>query len=207
MAKVKISGLANEKDAIYATNLGTDFLAFSFIKNTPHRISEKTACGIISKLPPFVAPVGIFCDEVPNTISKIIKKTNLKYIQLNGFETPEICQSLKSKFEVKIFKFFKITTEENLLLLQDYLQIADYFVIDADFTDNEVVKQNLDFLAKAVEFKTPVFATGKILPENIGNILDKTKVFGVDGGEGLERLPKRKDYDKVNAFIKAVRGL
>ena len=35
--------------------------------------------------------------------------------------------------------------------------------------------------------------------------IEKTQPFGVDVASGIEKSPKRKDYDKMKAFIEAVK--
>ena len=63
MAKVKISELTNYNDALNATNLGADFLSFSFIKESPKKVSEKLFLDITSKLPPFINCVAVFSNN------------------------------------------------------------------------------------------------------------------------------------------------
>jgi phosphoribosylanthranilate isomerase len=207
MAKVKISGITNYDDALNAVNLGADFLGFCFIKSCSKKVSDKLAADIISKLPPFVLPVGVFSNEEEKIILKTIKKCNLKNVQLNGEETPEFCQNLRSSNGVKVFKRFKIEDENSLLKLQRYAANADYFVLDASYDDNGTLKHRYELIAKASEFKVPVFIAGEIAVDGVKEAIEKTSPFGIDGGSQLERLPKRKDYDKMNAFIRYGHGL
>ena len=107
MAKVKISGIASYDDALDATNLGADYIAFSFVKDSPKKVSDKMAKDIILRLPPFVLPVVIFANEEQKTISKIVKKCSLKNIQFDGDEAPEFCNAAREALGVKVFKSFK----------------------------------------------------------------------------------------------------
>jgi len=207
MSKVKISGITNYDDALDATNLGADFLGFCFIKDNPKKVSDKLAAEIVSKLPPFVCAVGIFADEEEKIIAKIIKKCNLKNVQLNGNESPEFCQNLRSSCSVKVFKRFKIDDENSLLQLQAYAANVDYFVLDASYTENEILKHKYELVLKAADYKVPIFISGGISVDDIKDAIEKAAPYGIDGGSKLERLPKRKDYDKMNAFIRYGHGL
>ena len=161
----------------------------------------------MSKLPPFVAPVGVFANEDQKVISKIVKKCSLKNIQFNGSEAPEFCKAAREGLGVKVFKFFKLENEESLLPLENYAGNVDYFVFDVSYTDGETVKQNYALAAKAANIKVPFFISGSIKPEDIEEALEIAIPFGIDGDSGIERLPKRKDYDKMNAFIRYTHGL
>lgn len=207
MAKVKICGLANYNDALDATNLGTDFLGFHFIKESPKKVSEKLVIDIISKLPPFVTPVGIFANEEQKVISKIVKKCGLTSVQFNGEESPEFCKDAKGNFGVKVFKYFKLKNEEDISNLTSYVGNVDYFVLDITYDDGENVKYNYDLASKAGNLNVPFFISGIIMPEDIKEILDEVAPFGIEGDSVIERLPKRKDYDKMSTFIKYAHGL
>jgi len=207
MAKVKICGLANYNDSLDATNLGADFLGFHFIKESPKKVSEKMVIDIVSKLPPFVTPVGVFADADEKTIAKTVKKCGLKNIQFNGGEIPEFCASVRANLGVKVFKFVKLASEEDLQKLAPYAGNADYFVLDVSFLDGETVKHNFELAAKAAAFGVPFFVSGKVAPEEVKEALEKALPFGIDADTGIERLPKRKDYDKMNDLIRYAHGL
>ena len=207
MAKVKICGLANYNDALDATNLGADFLGFHFIKESPKKVSEKLVIDIVSKLPPFVMPVGIFANEDQKVIAKAVKKCALKNIQFNGDEAPEFCKAAQEGLGVKVFKFFKLEAEESLLKLQPYIGNVDYFVIDVSYSEGESVKHNFELASKAAGLKVPVFISGPVTSEDAEDALETAAPFGLDADTGIERLPKRKDYDKMNLFIRRTHGL
>ena len=207
MAKVKISGIAGYDDALDATNLGADFIAFSFVKDSPKKVSEKLAADTISKLPPFVAPIVIFADEEQKVIAKIVKKCALKYIQFDGLEAPEFCNAAREALSVKVFKSFKLENEESLANLAPYASSVDYFILDVSYMDGEVVKQNFELAAKASQFNVPFFIAGNITKDDVKRALEIATPFGIDGDSGIERLPKRKDYDKMNDFIRFGHGL
>jgi len=207
MSKVKISGITNYDDALDATNLGADFLEFCFIKDSSKKVSDKLASEIVSKLPPFVCAVGVFANEEEKIIAKIIKKCSLKNVQLNGNESPEFCQNLRSGCGVKVFKRFKIDDENSLLQLQAYAASVDFFVLDASYSENEILKHKYELILKAAEYKVPIFISGGISVDDVKEAIEKAVPYGIDGGSELERLPKRKDYDKMNAFIRYGHGL
>ncbi|MDR1087502.1 MAG: phosphoribosylanthranilate isomerase [Endomicrobium sp.] len=207
MAKVKICGLANCNDALNATNLGADFVGFHFIKESSRKVSEKLAFDVISKLPPFVTPVAVFCNEDEKALVSVIKKLNIKNVQFNGSETLEYCKTVKDSQNVKIFKFSKVNSNEDMLQVESYKDVVDYLVLDVAYKDGEQTKFNYDIVLKIQGFKIPVFISGDIVAEDIKGFLDKTSPYGFEANESVERLPKRKDYDKMSSFIKAAHGL
>jgi len=207
MAKVKISGIASYDDALDATNLGADFVAFSFVKDSPKKVSAGFAADIISKLPPFVAPVGIFANEEQKVIAKIVKKCSLKNIQFDADEAPEFCGAAREGLGVKIFKSFKLENDESLAKLASYAGSVDFFVLDVSFVDGEILKQNFELAVKAAQFNVPFFIAGNITKDDVKKAMEIAKPFGIDGDGGIERLPKRKDYDKMNDFIRYGHGL
>lgn len=208
MAKVKICGLANYNDALDATNLGADFLGFHFIKESPKKVSEKLVSSIVSKLPPFAGTVGVFADEDLKTVLKTVKKCALKNAQFNGSETPQFCKSAREELGVKVFKYFKLEIGEDLpSKLRPYTDCADYFVVDVSYNGGGTLKYDYEQASKAAGLNVPLFLSGALTPEDVKEALDKASPFGLDADTGIERLPKRKDYDKMNSFIRYTHGL
>ena len=199
MLKVKICGITNYDDALNATNLGADYLGFQLIKDSPKKVSDKMLKEVNEKLPPFVLAVGIFVDQDSKAITKVVKKTGIKVVQLNGSETPEFCKALAVALGVKVFKYMKFTSVADVIKLQPYVGNVDYFVLDIATQD----EQGKEVLALAV----PYFITGNISSENVGEVMEKAKPFGVEADTSIERLQRRKDFNKMADFIKNAHSL
>lgn len=202
--RVKICGITNEEDARWAANLGTDFLGFNFYRKSPRKISVKLASEIIAKIPSWVEGVGVFVNAKINEALKIAAKTNLKIVQLHGNESPRYCAMLKSKNpDLAIIKAIKIRNEDSLQNLSPYKKV-DFFLLDTWVEDKEGGTGqtfNWELARKAKEVGKPIFLSGGLNPENVAEAVEKVKPFGVDVASGVERLPRRKDYEKLKKFI------
>ncbi len=208
MLKVKICGITNYDDALNATNLGADYLGFQLIKDSTKKVSDTMLKDVNEKLPPFVLAVGIFVDQDSKTIAKVVKKTGIKIVQLNGNETPEFCKALAVSLGVKVFKYMKFTSVSDIIKLQPYIGNVDYFVLDISTTDeqgNSVVA--LDSLTGLEQLSVPYFITGNISSENVGDVMEKAKPYGVEADTSIERLQRRKDFNKMADFIKNAHSL
>ncbi len=205
MVKTKICGITCAQDATWAANLGADFIGLNFYKDSPRKISPQNALEILKEIPPFVSSVGVFVNEDSKNIIKLVKKLNLALVQLHGDETVEYCRQLKEAIPgIKIIKAFRVKDETILDALRPYLEIADYFLLDAyveDVAGGTGAIFNWDLAVKAKELGKPVFLAGGLTPENVQEAMDKVKPFAADVASGIERSPKRKDYDKMKDFI------
>ena len=208
MLKVKICGITNYDDALNATNLGADYLGFQIIKDSPKKVSDKMLKEVNEKLPPFVLAVGIFVDQDSKAITKVVKKTGIKVVQLNGSETPEFCKALAVSLGIKVFKYMKFTSVADVIKLQPYIGNVDYFVLDISTKDeqgNDMLA--LEALSGLEQISVPYFITGNISSENVGEVMEKSKPFGVEADTSIERLQRRKDFNKMADFIKNAHSL
>ncbi|MBQ3943221.1 MAG: phosphoribosylanthranilate isomerase [Elusimicrobia bacterium] len=208
MLKVKICGITNYDDALNATNLGADYLGFQLVKDSPKKVSDKLLKEVNEKLPPFVLAVGIFADQDSKAITKVVKKTGIKIVQLNGSETPEFCKALAVSLGIKVFKYMKFTSVTDVIKLQPYIGNVDYFVLDISAKDengNDVLA--LEALSGLEQITVPYFITGNISSENVGEVMEKAKSFGIEADTSIERLQRRKDFNKMADFIKNAHSL
>ena len=208
MLKVKICGITNYDDALNATNLGADYLGFQLIKDSPKKVSDKMLKEVNEKLPPFVLAVGIFVDQDSKSIAKVVKKTGIKVVQLNGNETPEFCKALAVSLSIKVFKYMKFTSVSDIIKLQPYIGNVDYFVLDISTKDeqgNPIVA--VEALSGLEQLSVPYFITGNISSENVSKKKKKSKPYGVEADTSIERLQRRKDFNKMADFIKNAHSL
>jgi len=207
MVRIKICGITNEKDALWAVNMGADYIGFNFYKNSPRKISPKLAAQIIRKLPSFTQPVGVFVNEEMKIVKRIVEKCRLNLVQLHGEETSEYCRELQTQSpKLKIIKVFKIKDKENLEGMGEYG--VDYYLLDScipgiEGGTGEIF--NWDLAVEAKQFGKPIFLAGGLTPDNVIQAIEKVNPYGVDVASGVERTPRRKDYDLMRDFISRIR--
>ena len=85
---VKICGITNEDDALFAVAMGADAVGFIFAPS-PWQIAPQQAYDITRRLPPEILTVGVFRDELPGRVVEIAHRAGVKAVQLHGRETPE----------------------------------------------------------------------------------------------------------------------
>lgn len=209
MTKIKICGVTNTQDALWAVNLGTDYIGLNFYPPSPRKISPKNAKEIAGKLPPFVVPVGIFVDEPVESIAKLVKSVPLKAVQLHGQESPEVCQQIKA-LGVQVIKAIRLSAPLNPADLASYEDTVDMFLFDAASEPAPGGNgQSFDWswLAAAGQLNKPWFLAGGLNPDNIGEAIKKTRPPMVDVCSGIERLPTRKDFEAMKRFVQNVRSV
>ncbi|MDW8328140.1 MAG: phosphoribosylanthranilate isomerase, partial [Anaerolineales bacterium] len=104
--RVKICGITNVEDALAAIDAGADYLGFNFYPKslrylTPERCAEIQSA--IRNHKSAIRTVGIFVNETPEHIARILDRCGLDLAQLHGEETPEMVAALKGR----AFKAFR----------------------------------------------------------------------------------------------------
>jgi phosphoribosylanthranilate isomerase len=84
---VKVCGITNEDDALFAVAMGADALGFVFAPS-PRQVAPQQVFDITRRLPPEILTVGVFRDEHPSRVIKLVHQAGVKAAQLHGNETP-----------------------------------------------------------------------------------------------------------------------
>jgi phosphoribosylanthranilate isomerase len=229
MTKVKICGITNKEDAFWASSLGADFIGVNFYKNSVRKVSVSNAKEIVSSLPKFTTPVGVFVDEELDQLIKICKKVGISYVQLHGNETVEYCKGLKMKLpDVKIIKVIKIKPKcEDQQNIQEYInsifeqvkqfsEVVDYIMFDTyidtvvggtgEMFDWNVLVEIKNLLQKE-NININFFVAGGLNADNVEEVVELLEPWCVDVCSGVERLPRRKDFEKMKTFIRKVKNV
>ncbi|MEY2446414.1 MAG: phosphoribosylanthranilate isomerase, partial [Ilumatobacteraceae bacterium] len=86
---VKICGITNEDDALFAVAMGADAVGFIFAPST-RQIAAQQVFNITRRLPPEILTVGVFRDELPSRVIETVNRAGLKAAQLHGHESPSM---------------------------------------------------------------------------------------------------------------------
>ncbi len=83
MTKIKICGITNADDAVWVANLGADYLGLVFAKESKRKVSIDKAKEIAAVIPPYIEKVGLFVNEEPKIVDKILSLCNLDILQFH----------------------------------------------------------------------------------------------------------------------------
>ena len=207
--KIKICGITNEKDAVWAVNLGAHYLGLNFHSGSPRKISVEMAGRIVKKVPPFVPCLGVFVEQPVDEILKIVGKAGLMGVQLHGEYTPEDCRAISEKMEVTLIRAFRVAEEADLEAIAPFKSVCTHVLLDAK-VEGEPGGTGRTFpwelARRAKSFGPPLFLAGGLTPENVGEAVREVQPFAVDVASGVERTPKRKDLDLLRKFIEEARN-
>ena len=200
--KVKICGMTQLKDALFAVEQGVDAVGFIFYKKSPRAVTMKTVREIITKLPPLVDTVGVFVNESAERLNKIADYCGLDLVQLHGEESPAFCR----KIHRRVIKAFRVKDLQSIKQLEKFSVsgfLLDTFSDDLHGGTGKTFDWNLALPAKKMG---PVILAGGLTPRNILQAVRQVRPYGVDVCSGVEKSPGIKDLEKVRAFLKNIRS-
>lgn len=205
--RVKFCGIASVEDAKKGVSVGADALGFVFFKESPRYIKQEKAEAIIRGLPPFITAVGIFVNEDLGFIEECTERCGLNAVQLHGDEDPKYCFEFKAlRFkDVKLIKAVRIKGKESLSAIEECP--ADAILLDT-YRDEmyggtgRVFDRTLAVLAK--EYGRPLIVAGGLNPDNVYDVIEEIRPYGVDVSSGIESSPGKKNVELMEEFIKEV---
>lgn len=166
-------------------------------------------------IPRRVKRVGLFVDEMPQTVVAYTYNYKLDYIQLHGYELPVEIENLKRTLipdiapDVQIIKAFGISTEQDLEQCAAYEGIADMFIFDYKSAGKGGSGKHFDWtVLEAYRGKTPFLLSGGIGPDDAEAIksFHHPAFAGIDVNSRFETAPAVKDVEMLRKFVEKIRN-
>ena len=192
---VKVCGITTEEDALLAIGLGADALGFNFVPGSSRQIRPAVARDIVRRLPGGVLTVGIFRDELKETVVQTVHEAGLQAAQLHGRESSEDSSWVAERvpYLIKVFVAGDPAIDE----LDRYSATA--VLVDAPEPGSGEV---FDWaVLDGRERGRPLILAGGLNPENVAQAVSVVKPWGVDVASGVEVSPGVKDPVKVREFV------
>jgi phosphoribosylanthranilate isomerase len=196
---VKICGITNEDDALFAVAMGADAVGFVFAPS-PRQIAPQQAFDITRRLPPEVLTVGVFRDEHPSRVIETANRSGVKAVQLHGRETAAQTTEIAGSIRYVIKAFASDSP---------HLRRADQYGTDLVLIDapNPGSGKLFDWdIAAEVPEGLRLILAGGLDPDNVAAAVETVEPWGVDVSSGVEAAPGRKDPTKVRRFIANARA-
>ncbi len=207
--KIKICGITNHEDAVWALNDGAHFIGVDFRRRSPRRVLPAEAKSWVPAMPTFASVVGLFDDESPQEIAELAAEMNLKGVQLNGPQTPQRLKALRRALTITecppfIIKGLAFPGPETLEDIPRWGDSIDHVLLyDPAESKPGLSPQPFDWAlaAAAASYGKPVFLGGGLTAENLGEAAAKGRPFALDVTSGIEKSTRRKNQAKMRAFL------
>jgi len=193
--KIKVCGM-REKDNIAALcQLPIDFIGFIFYPKSSRYVESLPNV----ELPKVMKRVGVFVNASIEEIEQRVNLFDLDFIQLHGDETPEYCQTLKTK-GYQLIKAFAADSSFDFQLLEAYEAYCDFFLLDAKGESYGGNGVQFDWrILENYQSNKLFFLSGGIDLGSIAAIraLKIPQLYAIDVNSKFEIKPGLKDINKV----------
>lgn len=197
---VKICGITSVADAHVAVEAGAAALGFVFWPNSPRFIDPYRARAIVSTLPPFVTPVGLFVNQPTEYVAGVASLVRLGAIQLHGDEDVAYTAAIPHPV-VKA-----VSVGRSAPAGVDAWPPRVTLLLDVhDVERRGGTGRTIDWSAAAsVAARRRTILAGGLTPENVVEAIARVRPFGIDVSSGVERSPGVKDHARVRALFEAL---
>lgn len=194
--RVKICGITNLEDALFAIRAGADALGFVFYPKSPRYISIEDAKKIIDRLPPFVEKVALFVNETPETIRSICLETGCTLAQIHF----DVQDDFFSDVRFPTLRVVRAQKKEDILEYADEYRLIDAY---CEAYGGSGKRLNIEWF-EGVDCSKIILAGG-LNPENVAS-LKPYGFYGVDISSGVEASYGKKDPKLVETFIQKAKA-
>ena len=206
---VNITGLCKPENIREVCQLNVDWIGLNFCQTSPRYLAQVSSRG--GFIPDYTSirderlslgspvdttvrqenkplRVGLFCNEMPQTIVTRIYNFKLDFVQLESDESPVMIENLRRTIEpdirtgVKIIKTIHVSSAEDMKKGAEFEGVADYLLFKADIKDTRGEKK----VEKLRDVRHPLFA-------------------GIEVGAKFETEPGMIDVPALNDFLKQVK--
>jgi phosphoribosylanthranilate isomerase len=190
---VKICGITNREDALAAVEAGASAIGFNFYRESPRYISHTGAAMIGEKISSNVWKVGVFVNETPEAIARIVLDAGLDVAQLHGSSQMRGMRIWQAVSAVGTVAGPLAESVEALLI---------------DTPSNEAfggTGKTWDW-TQAPHLEQKIIIAGGLDASNVRTAIEQAHPWGVDACSRIEKSPGLKDHDKMRRFIAAALG-
>ena len=197
MTKIKLCGLSRPCDIEIANELKPDYIGFVFASKSKRYVTYEKAMELKNRLSPEIRAVGVFVNEHPQNVAKLLQIGAVHIIQLHGDEDDDYITQLRLLTDKPIIKAFRIKTENDIKTAEQ--STANYILLDSGAGTGTVFDWEL---VKSI--KRPYFLAGGLNVDNVAKAVKTLHPFAVDVSSGIE-TDGAKDKSKMTTFVAAVR--
>ncbi len=200
---IKVCGITQFKQLQQLDGLNIAYAGIIFEKKSPRYGGDLLNKDALKNADFDLKKVGVFNNPDLIDVIDAIDDYGLDVVQLQGNESPELCDDLSSQAEViKVFGIDESVKDIDTLVA-NYDGVCDYYLFESK---NEDELFDWEILGKA-KIEKPFFISGGISVEDIAKIkkFKHLDFLGVNINSRFEKEHGVKDMGKVLAFVQGTK--
>lgn len=225
---IKVCGMRDADNIRALASLDIDMMGLIFYPRSPRYVSMiSSRAGIIPDHADEriasqgntagnhrIKKVGVFVDDMPQSIITRVVNFGLDYVQLHGDESPTMIANLRASLipdivpSIKVIKALSIGCADDLRQAGIYDGVADMLLFDTRCRSvgGSGTKFDWDMLS-LYKGHTPFLLSGGIGPDDAESILSISHpmMAGIDVNSKFESAPAVKDIELLRTFITKIR--
>ena len=195
---IKICGITNLESAEFCINQNANFLGFVFYEHSPRNIMNENISETLEKIKNQINLVAVTKDPTESVIEKI-SELPFNFIQVHGNVLPDKLAEIKITTGMRIIKAFNILSNADLNDINEFQDIADFYLFDSKSSGSGEV---FDWgILGDKQIKKDFFLSGGLNPHNISMAIQKTGTKYIDVSSGVEQIEGIKDKKLIEQFI------
>ena len=222
--KIKVCGMRDPENIHAVKELGIDFLGLIFWPKSSRYVKDITVrAGNIPDIPIELgmkngperhpATVGVFVNEMPQTVVTHAYNYKLDYIQLHGEESPTYIDNLKRTLipdimpDIKVIKAISIREADDVKRWRQYKDHTDLILFDTKCDCVGGSGKHFDWsVLEGYDGDIPFLLSGGIGPEDAESVrrFSHPMCIGIDINSRFETAPAMKDISKLRTFINEI---
>ena len=208
---VKICGITTPEDALVAQELGADYLGMILSQGFSRSIlpDEAVDIGLVAETP----LVAVLVDESLDEAQRIAELSGASVIQLHGEENVEYVEELRRRGMWTIWKAVRVRDPEDVTRAVEGLGTSvDGLLLDGWHPDRpggsgvSFSWEGVRVMRDQIPSTLKVIVAGGLTPGNVADAVRVLRPDVVDVVSGVELNIRRKDPERIGAFVRNARG-
>jgi phosphoribosylanthranilate isomerase len=195
---IKICGVTSIDDALLVRDAGAHALGLIFAESR-RRVQVGLARDIVVASEG-IGHVGVFRNDDPSFVIDVVRASGVEIAQIHGPLDRSLLEELR-RMGVGVIKALSIGAEE--------IGSFDDRVVDAVLIDGAQPGSGDAHSWNELEtfqFAVPVIAAGGLCCENVTDVIERVRPWGVDVATGVESSPGVKDPTLVTKFVQLAKS-
>ncbi|GDX36607.1 N-(5'-phosphoribosyl)anthranilate isomerase [Alphaproteobacteria bacterium] len=196
---IKICGITDSSIAKVADDNGCNFLGGVFYDKSPRHLEIEQAKSVF-KTVKNAQKVAVVVNPSQQYLQQIINDFQPDFVQFHGHENCQFIADFKESYpKTKIIKAFSIESKNDLLAIEQFNAVADFYLLDGK---NPGTGQVFDWsILRDFKSYKPWFLAGGLTLENINQAVRISNAPMIDISSGLEKIKGIKDQELVLALL------